>query len=115
MTRHLCQVGARVCVSSTPRRTQGRSDVLINGAVVASNVPYLGVQYQTDKTGFAQLGYISVPSGNARISLNAAGTARQIFGPLSVNLTGGKSYSIVAAEPTIPPSATYSLTSYQDF
>ena len=93
----------------------GPVDVLVNGTVVASNVPYLGLQYQNLKTGLVQLGYISVPSGNSRVSLNAAGTSRQIVAPITVNLTSGRSYSIVADEPTIPPGATYSLTSFQDF
>ena len=60
-------------------------DVLVDDAVVLSNVPYLGVS-----------AYLDVPSGGRNLKVNAAGTASTVI-DADADLADGSDYTVIAA------------------
>jgi hypothetical protein len=71
-------------------------DVLIDGQVVASNIPY--------QTAGA---YFNVASGSHSIQVNQAGTGTPIVSAKTQMLSAGQLYSLFTVESTITPSVTY--------
>jgi hypothetical protein len=87
-------------------------DVVIDGSVVASGVPYPTIPALDS---FAILPYISVPSGAALIQIFQAGTKNPIFEG-GVPVSANKKYSFVLAGqlPIAPPSPFFAGFLYND-
>jgi hypothetical protein len=87
-------------------------DVVVDGSVVASGVPYPTIQALDS---FAILPYVSVPSGSALIQIYQAGTKNFVY-EMGVPVSANKKYSFILAgqAPIAPPAPFFAGFLFND-
>ena len=96
----------------------GPVDVLINGKVAFSNVPYPAFPTRaaaTDTSDPAAIPvtlYQATPAGTLSVQVNVTGTAKVLVPAMNVSVSGGNAYTLVVTEPATTP--TYGVYTASD-
>ena len=96
----------------------GSVDVLINGKVAFTNVPYPAFPTRVATTDTSDPAanpvtlYQAAPSGTLSVQVNATGTAKVIVPATNISVSGGNAYTVVVTEPATTP--TYGVYTASD-